>query len=661
MNPDVKTIAVLGAGTMGHGIAQLAAMAGYEVYLRDVEQRFLDKGLEKIRWSLEKLREKKTIDEDKARSALLRLKTTLDLREAVKEADVVIEAIPEIMELKKQTFQEIDGYAPPHTIFATNTSTMPVTEIAAATHRPERVIGMHYFNPPQLMPLVELIRGEKTSDETVKLTEELARKFGKETVLCKKDVPGFIVNRILGPFVNEGAWLIHRKEASVLEIDSAVKYRLGLPMGLFEVVDYSGIDVIYNVLKFFEERGLVKEYPPVWKELVDQGRLGAKTGKGFHEWGGGYQRPKIPMEPGQAFDTKRLLAPAINAAAELVMLDIASTQDVDKAVKMGLGFPKGIFEMADEMGVDVVVDLLKGLQAKYGDFYRPQTLLLDHVAKGWLGKKAGKGFYTYEHAEKQYQTILVRKEVDDRLAWLILNRPHRLNTFTDEVRAEIAHALDELEADEAVRVIIITGAGEKAFSAGADITSFQTISPGQAGDLAKKGQDVFKRVENYPKPVIAAIRGYALGGGCELALACDFRIASDTAQLGQPEINLGLIPGWGGTQRLVRLVGLAKAKELILLGDRIPAEEAYRIGLVHRVVPDREFETEVRRFAGRLAAGPPIALKLAKRVMNIAAEEGGQAGFDAEALAFANIANTEDLAEGVISFLSKKKPEFKGR
>ncbi|MFQ5950756.1 MAG: 3-hydroxyacyl-CoA dehydrogenase family protein, partial [Candidatus Geothermarchaeales archaeon] len=192
---DIKRVAVLGAGTMGHGIAQIIAMEGIEVAIRDIEQRFLDKALEQIRWSLGKLVEKDRISAENRDESLGRIRTTLELREAVADADFVVEAALEKLQLKKEIFKEMDEIAPSHTILATNTSTLPITEIAEATSRPDRVVGMHFFNPPQLMPLVEVIKGEETSDETLSTTVALGKKLRKETVVCGRDIPGFIVNR----------------------------------------------------------------------------------------------------------------------------------------------------------------------------------------------------------------------------------------------------------------------------------------------------------------------------------------------------------------------------------------------------------------------------------------------------------------------------------
>jgi len=260
---------------------------------------------------------------------------------------------------------------------------------------------------------------------------------------------------------------------------------------------------------------------------------------------------------------------------------------------------------------------------------------------------------------KRYESIDVRK--DEAIGWITLNRPHRLNTLTADMIDEMHSALNDLEADKEIRCIVITGAGEKAFSAGADVTAFTGLTPSTAAEAAAKGQALFTRLERIGKPVIASINGYALGGGLEMASACDFRIASENSELGQPEANLGLIPGWGGTQRLVRLVGLAKAKELIMLAGRISAEEAARIGLVNKVVPRDKLQEETVALARKLADGPPIALKLAKEALNVGTQVPLDIGLKLEAEAFGIVLSTKDVMEGVSAFMSKRKPEFKGK
>lgn len=392
----IRSVAVLGAGTMGHGIAQLAALAGCDVAIRDIRQEFLDSGLKKLKWSLDKLVEKGRITRNQADAASGKITVTLDLRSAATSADLVIEAVPEDLRLKKEIFGLIDEYSPAGAILATNTSAMPIEEIANATSRPQSVIGMHFFNPAQLMPLVEITPCTKTADWVVKTVQHFAVRLGKETVLCKKYVPGFIVNNILGALTRAAMLVFESKEASVEQIDSALKSKAGFPMGLFEVADYSGLDILYSVEKFYNEAGYQRYLSPIVEEFVSEGRLGAKTGRGFYEWNQG-KRPEISPEAGKNFDITGIIAVGTNAAAELIRQDIAEGAEIDKALRLGLGYQKGILQIADEVGLDKILESLTRFDAAYGQKQRfiPSPLLVELVRKGHLGKEGSKGFYDY--------------------------------------------------------------------------------------------------------------------------------------------------------------------------------------------------------------------------------------------------------------------------
>jgi enoyl-CoA hydratase/3-hydroxyacyl-CoA dehydrogenase len=245
---EINTVAVLGAGNMGHGIAEVAAMAGYDVNMRDIEEDLVRDGYESIEWSLEKLAENDRLTDAEAEAALERVTPLVDMEEAVGDADFVVEAVPERMDVKREVYADLEAAAPDHAVFATNTSSLSITELAAATERPERFCGMHFFNPPVRMDLVEVISGAETAAETLELTEALAADVGKTPVRVHKDSPGFIVNRILVPLMNEAAWLVGEGEATIAEIDSTTKYDMGLPMGCFELGDQVGNDVSYHVL-----------------------------------------------------------------------------------------------------------------------------------------------------------------------------------------------------------------------------------------------------------------------------------------------------------------------------------------------------------------------------------------------------------------------------
>jgi len=280
---EIKGIAVLGAGVMGHGIAQVCASI-YDVKLYDVDKTILENAILKIKNNLNKLVEKGKINKDDLENIMNRIHLTNDLKEAVKNVEVIIEAIPEDLNLKRRLFSEIDGIAKSDAIFATNTSSLSVTELASATKREDKFIGMHWFNPPPVMKLVEIIKGEKTSDETVEIIKKLVKKLDKEYVVVK-DVPGFIVNRILVPMINEAIKVVEAGIASPEEIDKAMTLGANLPMGPLRLADFVGLDTLLKVLENFrEELGDYYKPSPLLKRLVKAGKLGIKSGEGFYKY-----------------------------------------------------------------------------------------------------------------------------------------------------------------------------------------------------------------------------------------------------------------------------------------------------------------------------------------------------------------------------------------
>jgi len=375
---EIKNITVLGSGIMGHGIAQVSAMAGYNVVLRDIEQPFLDKAMEKIKWSLDKLVSKEKISENERGEIFSRIKPIVDLKDAVHDCDLVIEAVPEIMELKKKVYAELDKVSSDQVVFASNTSTLPITEIANTISRPKKFIGIHFFNPPQLMKLVEVIPGQETSDDVTNLTINFVKSVNKIPVTCRKDVPGFIVNRLFIPLVHEACYVMERQKIQQTEIDSAVKFKLGFPMGIFELADFTGLDVIHKatVEMHVRDKKVISPHPKI-EQLFNEKKLGQKSGEGFYKYSDDkYERISLSEELAKKCEPIQIIANILNNAAWLVTNNASDIDEIEKAASLGLGLKKPLFETAKEIGMQKIVEELKKLSDKHGAFYEPDPLLL---------------------------------------------------------------------------------------------------------------------------------------------------------------------------------------------------------------------------------------------------------------------------------------------
>ncbi|MXR21073.1 NAD(P)-binding domain-containing protein [Halobacterium sp. PCN9] len=390
MQDDIERVAVLGAGNMGHGITEAAAIAGYDVVMRDVDEDVLADGSEQIDWSVRKLAEKGEHDADPD-AVLDRIETTTDLERAVADADAVIEAVPEKLALKRDVFTDLEEYTDEDALLATNTSSLSITDIAAATDAAERVVGLHFFNPPVRMDLVEVVYGEQTSDDTAERAYEFAESLGKTPIYVRKDVNGFVVNSVLGPFVEEPAWMVSGDEATVEQADAAMVHERGYPMGPFELSDLTGIDVAYHVR---EEAG--KPIPPVMEDRVEAGDLGRKTGRGYYDYEGGEGATYEP-EDAEGFDWLRVEARMVNEAAKLVGDDVATPEEVDTGMRLGTGFPEGPCSRGDDLGLDAVLEKLRDCRTATGsDRFEPADFLVGLVEAGKTGLDAGRGFYEYD-------------------------------------------------------------------------------------------------------------------------------------------------------------------------------------------------------------------------------------------------------------------------
>jgi len=330
---------------------------------------------------------------------------------------------------------------------------------------------------------------------------------------------------------------------------------------------------------------------------------------------------------------------------------VASAKDVEVGMMMGAGILPGPFARADEQGLDEALAALERASAEWGEAFEPPLLLRRLVAQGRLGKKTGQGFFPYPRPDEgqSRETVVLETRGDVGIAWL--NRPPA-NPLSPQVVGELAELWEEV--DGKLRALVIASSNIFTFSAGADIKEFTKMSPEEEGrDLVESVHRVMRAMESSRTVTIAAVNSIAFGGGCELAMACDFRLAAESASFGQPEINLGIIPGFGGTQRLPRIVGEPKALEMNLTGDPIDAWEALRVGLAHRVVPDHELLDTALSWARKLAEQAPLAIEEIKRVSNTSLEQ--------EAEAFARVFGSEDAKEGIGAFLGKRQARFKGK
>lgn len=382
---DTNTIVgVIGSGTMGSGIAQVAATHGHQVLLYDTNNEALSKALEKLKRILDRLVEKGKIQQDEANIIFNRIKPVDDIGD-FQDCGLVIEAIIERLDIKQSLFNNLEGMVNDKCVLATNTSSLSITSIAAACEKSDRVVGVHFFNPAPLMPLVEIIPAIQTSKQVVDETRELIDNWRKTTVLAK-DTPGFIVNRVARPFYGESLRIYDEGVADIPTIDWALRELGGFRMGPFELMDYIGNDINYAVTEtVFREFFYDPRYKPSFtqKRMVEAKRLGKKSGKGYYDYTDGAKHPQPNKNEtiGKQI-VNRVVCMLINEAADALFLNIASREDIDLAMTKGVNYPKGLLKWADEIGIAKVLSELESLHAEYSeDRYRPSPLLKKMVAQ----------------------------------------------------------------------------------------------------------------------------------------------------------------------------------------------------------------------------------------------------------------------------------------
>jgi enoyl-CoA hydratase/3-hydroxyacyl-CoA dehydrogenase len=657
--------AVLGGGTMGGEIAQVIANADIPVVVKDVERKFVDAALEKSRavtkQQLDKLVSKEKLTQEQADARLDEVMgriTGTTTYEEFGDVDFVIEAVPERMEIKKSVYAELDEATPGHAILASNTSSLSIAEMGRETLRPGKVIGFHFFFPASVMPLVEIISGEDTSRDTLTTAFNFAQAIRKQPITCK-EVPGFVVNRIL----NSGAGEVWREQEekglSIKKIDDGIAAANVTPMGPFFLIDMLGLDTVLHVAEYLNESYGDSFYVHKgMQKLVGDGKLGAKSG------GEGFYKDGEPNIPGDA-------DPDIEELADLLMLKsfveackvleegICTVREIDLGMMAGAGLDprRGLFPpfwKADLEGLDTILEKLEQFEESHGERFAPPRTLKRLVAQGRHGLKTGQGFYSYPQTDAE-GTVKLEKRGDVAIAWLA-NPP--MNAISPQVIQDLGKAWEEVKADDELKAMVVYSSLPVVFSAGADIKAFTSMDEAGGAELINAGHALLRELGQNRVSTVAAVNAIAFGGGCELAMACDFRIAADSAVFGQPEINLGIIPGFGGTQRLPRLVGPSKALEMNLTGDAVLAPEASEWGLADALVPDEELFDTAFAWAKKLAGQAPLAVEQIKQVANKADLDEG---IEAEKQGFATAFLSEDGKEGISAFLQKRSAKWQGK
>ncbi len=669
--------AVVGAGTMGGQIAQTIAAAGFPVVLKDINQDLVQAGLDEARKVTEgqvgKLVKKERITAEQGAAQieeiLGRIVGTTSYA-AFGDVDFVIEAVPERMEIKQAVFAELDAVTPGHAILASNTSSLSIGEIGEATLRPDKVVGFHYFYPASVMPLVEIVEGEETTPETVTAALTFAQAIRKQPIACL-EVPGFVVNRILMAGMSEIWREQEEKKLSIKAMDEGIGAAGVVPMGPYFLVNLLGLDTVLHVAEhvadaYGDERFYV---PKGMQKLVSEGKLGAKTGGDGVYSPAGEANLKGDADPDVAEVVELLTLKTFVEAALVLQEGVATHRDIDFGMMAGAGLDprRGLmppFMKADVEGLDSVLERLENAAERYGERFTPPSILRRLVAQGRLGQKSGQGFYAYPQPDAEQPAEVVKLETRPdgvAIAWLANGQ---MNSIAPQVIEDLGKVWQQVKDGSGqdgaapVRALVIASSNPFLFSAGADIKAFTSMDASSGEQLIHAAHALFRELGSEGIATIAAVNGLAFGGGCELAMACDVRIAARSATFGQPEIKLGIIPGFGGTQRLPRLVGENKALEMNLIGDPIMAEEAFELGLVNRMVEDHELLDTALSWARRLAAQAPVALEQIKRVSGAGDLD---AGIEGEKQGFATAFASEDAKEGISAFLGKRAPRFSGQ
>jgi len=630
-------IAVFGSGTMGHGIALVSAMK-YETTVIDVNDEILKRAIERIGKNLKRLEEEGKIKNYNEIISRIRLSKNI---EDCRDADIIIEAIPEREDMKINLYSKIEKFAKEDAIIATNTSTIPINTLSRNLERKENFVGLHFFNPPYRLKLVEIVLSEFTEKSNVEKIKNFLENIGMDYIVVKKDVPGFVVNRI-NLRIFESAFKLAEKY-SMEDIDAVAKYRLNLPMGFFELFDFIGLDVLLDVINSLKKYGFQFTDTKLLEEKVKSGKLGNKTGEGFYKHD---RKIEFPRDKIYSINPLEFIAPGVNEAAWLIEKNVANVDDIEKGMKKGMNYPKGLLVYADEYGIDEIVNFLKNKNLDVND------LLASMVKDGKLGIKTGMGFHSWPYERKEFPRVIYEKRRDH--AWITMNREDKLNALDEQLWIDLKRAFETANRDKSVKCIILTGKGN-AFCAGDDINVMGSWKNKEdAEKFFSIASETIKEIFNSDKTTIALVNGHAHGGGLEILIGMDIVIASSNAVLSLPEVKIGAIPPIATT------LGISigrKIKRYILTGEIIPLERAKEIGIVDEIVPGEQLSLVGTEFSIMISKNSPEAIRIAKNLMRKTFVD--ERRLDEGLNSLINLTVSENFREGMRAFIEKRDPEWK--
>lgn len=559
--------AVIGAGTMGSGIAQKIAQEGIPVHLVDLTQEQVEDGLKKIEDMLNEGVEYGVFSEKFVEDTLNNITLTTNYDD-LKDVDFIVEAVFENFDVKTEVLQKLDQVMKPEAILSSNTSSFYIKDLAKQINRPDRFLGMHYFFHPAKNRLLEIVKHDGTSEETLEIAQRFADLHGK-TSIHVRDAPGFAVNRFFVPWLNEATRLYENGVANKATIDAVARDVFKIGMGPFALMNATGIPIAYHSAVTFQNE-IADFYAPT-KVLTDQ----VESGKLWD------------LEDGEVDESKakeiaeHLLATIFGAAGALVDEGVATIEATNRGAIVGLRWNVGPFQLVNEYGAKDAYEMVKKLIVGREEegFYLPEV----------LRKQA--------EENKPFQFSYIDYEVKDDIGTLTINRPEAMNALNPVVMNELTEKYNEAEADESIKAIVLRGAG-KAFVAGADLKFFiDCIENDQLDknyDFTSKGHELLRRIETSNKLTIVVLDGLSLGGGSELALSAQAIVATDQGSFGFPESGLGIYPGLGGMIRFEKHVGKELAKYFALTGSPLSAKEAYDLGIVTKFVDEGNIDEAIK-------------------------------------------------------------------